>query len=99
MLFSCTFCRVAWVHGSAERFHDIQNPIGADKIRLLGERLGLTSGQRVLDIACGRGGPAIVLASTFGCRIVGVEKSDEFAEAAGRRIAEAGLDELISVHV
>ena len=88
-----------WFHGVAERFHDIQNPIGADKIRLLGERLGLTGGQRVLDIACGRCGPAIILASTFGCRIVGIEKSEEFAEAARRRIVAAGLDELISVQV
>ena len=88
-----------WFHGVAERYHEIQNPIGADKIRLLGERLGLTEGHRVLDIACGRGGPALVLAATFGCEIVGVEKSDEFAEAARRRIAEAGLEELISVHV
>lgn len=88
-----------WFHGVAERYHEIQNPIGADKIRLLGERLGLAAGQRVLDIACGRGGPTLVLASTFGCEIVGVEKSDEFAEAARKRVAEAGLEELISVHV
>jgi SAM-dependent methyltransferase len=90
---------VPWFHGVAERFHDIQNPIGADKVRLLGERLGLEAGQRVLDIACGRGGPALVLASAFGCEIVGVEKSSEFAEAARARIAAAGLEELISVHV
>lgn len=88
-----------WYHGVAERFHEIQNPIGADKIRLLGERVGLEPGQRVLDIACGRGGPALILASTFGCEIVGVEKSGEFAEAARKRIAQAGLEDLVTVHV
>jgi SAM-dependent methyltransferase len=89
---------VSWFHGVAERYHDIQNPISPEKIRLLGERIGLAPGQRVLDIACGRGGPAIVLASTFGCEIVGVEKANVFAEAARERIAAAGLEELITVH-
>lgn len=87
-----------WFHGVAERHHDIQNPISADKIRLLGEHIGLASRQRVLDIACGRGGPAIVLAATFGCEIVGVEKANVFAEAARERIAAAGLEGLISIH-
>jgi cyclopropane fatty-acyl-phospholipid synthase-like methyltransferase len=89
---------VPWFHGVAERFHEIQNPISADKIRLLGERIGLGPGRRVLDIASGRGGPAVVLASAFGCDIVGVERSGEFVEAARRRIAAAGLEERISIH-
>lgn len=87
-----------WFFAVAERFHDIQAPISADKIRLLGERIELAPGQRVLDIACGRGGPAIVLASTFGCEIVGVEKASVFAAAARERVATAGLDGLISIH-
>jgi SAM-dependent methyltransferase len=89
---------VPWFHGVAERYHEIQNPISADKLRLLGERIGLAPGQRVLDIACGRGGPAIVLASTFGCEIVGVEKASVFATAARERIAAAGLEKLIEIH-
>jgi SAM-dependent methyltransferase len=88
---------VPWFHGVAERYHEIQNPISTDKIRLLGERLRLQPGQRVLDIACGRGGPAIVLASAFGCEIVGVEKAPEFVAAARARVASAGLDELIEI--
>jgi SAM-dependent methyltransferase len=87
-----------WFHAVAEGYHEIQNPIGADKIRLLGERLGLAPGRRVLDIASGRGGPAIILASTFGCEVVGVEKANVFAEAARERIAAEGLANLISIH-
>jgi SAM-dependent methyltransferase len=89
---------VPWFHAVAERYHDIQNPISGDKIRLLGEGIGLAPGSRVLDIACGRGGPAIVLASTFGCRVVGVERSNDFAAAARERVAAAGLEELITIH-
>jgi SAM-dependent methyltransferase len=88
---------VPWFHAVAERYHDIQNPIGADKIRLLGERIRLAPGQRVLDVACGRGGPALVLASAFGCEILGVEKASVFAAAARERAAEAGLGALIEV--
>ena len=86
-----------WFPAVSERYHEIQNPISGDKIRLLGERIGLSPGHRVLDIACGRGGPAIVLASEFGCQIVGVEKANVFAEAARERIAAAGLEELVEI--
>ena len=82
----------------SERDHDIQNPTSPEKIRLLGERLRLGPESRVLDIASGRGGPAIVLASTFGCRIVAVERSRVFAAAARERIAAASLDHLVEVH-
>jgi hypothetical protein len=48
-------------------------------------------------MACGMAGPAILLASSFGCRVVGVERAHEFAAEAERRVADAGLSELIEV--
>ena len=42
----------------AEALHELQNPTSREKLVLLGERLGLGPGSRVLDIASGRGGPA-----------------------------------------
>jgi SAM-dependent methyltransferase len=89
--------QMAWPFEVAERDHDIQNPTSPEKIRLLGDYLRLTHESRVLDIACGKAGPAIVLASTFGCRIVGIEKRPMFAEDARRRIAANGLQALIEV--
>lgn len=86
-----------WFHAIAERDHDIQNPTSAEKIRLMGEWLGLGSETRVLDVACGKCGPALILASTFGCRITGVEQYQGFASTARERIADAGLGELIQV--
>jgi SAM-dependent methyltransferase len=80
-----------------ERDHDIQNPTSPEKIRLLGEYARLTRESRVLDLACGKAGPAIVLAQIYGCRIVGVELRPAFAAAARERIAAAGLDSLIEV--
>jgi SAM-dependent methyltransferase len=88
---------VAWYYAIAERDHDIQNPTSAEKIRLMGEWLRLGPETRVLDIASGKGGPALVLASSFGCRITGVERYTGFAATARERVAEAGLGELIEV--
>ena len=84
-------------HLVAERHHELQNPTTPEKVRLVGELLRLRPGTRVLDVACGRGGPAIVLASEFGCRITGIEVAAEFAEAARARAAETGLAERIEV--
>ena len=81
----------------AERLHEIQNPTSREKLVLLGERLALTSGARVVDFAAGQAGPAIILAGTFGCRILCIEQSSAFARSAARRIAEAGLEGLIEV--
>lgn len=86
-----------WWYAVAERDHDIQNPTSPDKIRLLGERLRLTSASHVLDIACGKCAPAVLLASTFGCRITGVERAAEFAADARARVAEAGLSDRIEI--
>jgi SAM-dependent methyltransferase len=86
-----------WWYAVAERDHDIQNPTSPEKIRLLGERLRLTAESHVLDIACGKGVPAVLLASTFGCRITGVERAAEFAADARARVAEAGLNDRIEI--
>jgi SAM-dependent methyltransferase len=85
-----------WYYAVAERDHHIQNPISEAKIRLLGEYLRLTATDRVLDVACGRGGPAVILAKHFGCRIVGVERAHEFASVARERVGDlAGLVEVV----
>ena len=48
-------------------------------------------------MACGKAGPATLLASAFGCSIVGVERSPEFAAAARDRVAAAGLAERVEI--
>jgi cyclopropane fatty-acyl-phospholipid synthase-like methyltransferase len=80
----------------AERDHEIQNPTSAEKLRRLGERLRLGTESRVLDIASGRGGPAILLAQEFGCRIDGIEVAPQFHAAAVERAAAAGVSDRAS---
>ena len=86
-----------WYFAVAERDHEIQNPTSTEKIGLLGNSLRLGPATRVLDLACGKGGPAVLLASTFGCRVVGIERAPEFVEAARERVAAAGVGDLVEI--
>ena len=88
---------MAWWYAVVESHHELQNPTSAEKVRLLGSQLGLNDTSRVLDIGSGRGGPALLLAREFGCRITSVELSPEFAAEARERAQEAGVAHLIDV--
>jgi SAM-dependent methyltransferase len=88
---------VPWFFAVAERDHELQNPTSRDKILLLGERLRLTPESRVLDLACGKAGPAVLLAASFGCRVIGVERAPEFVTAARERVAAAGLGDHVEI--
>jgi len=86
-------------HEIVEKDHLIQNPSSAEKIRLVGEYLRLGPDDRVLDVACGKAGPAVVLAQAFGCRIHGIELRESFAAEGRARIAAAGLEQLVDIEV
>jgi len=88
---------MTWWHAVVESEHEIQNPTSEEKIRRLGERLGLGPDSHVADIASGRGGPAIVLARNFGCRLTCVERAPEFLAATRERVAAAGLETRIEL--
>jgi SAM-dependent methyltransferase len=80
----------------AEETHEIQNPTSEEKLRLLGKRLGLGPDSRVLDIASGRGGPAVLLASELGCTWHGIEISADFHAVAVERATGAGLQDRVT---
>src|SRR5213592_4489884 len=86
-----------WYYAVAERDHEIQNPTSPEKIRLLGERLRLGPDSHVLDLACGKAGPALILARDFGSRITAVERAAEFASVARERVRVAGLDGRVEI--
>ena len=80
----------------AESEHELQNPISREKLLELGERLRLGPGSTVLDVASGRGGPAVALAEAFGCRVHGIELRTDFHAVALERAAAAGLEETVT---
>ena len=88
---------MTWWYAVVEARHELQNPTSPAKIRELGERLDLGPDSHVLDIASGKGGPALLLAETFGCRLTCVERAPEFVAAARERTVAAGLDDRIEI--
>ena len=58
---------VAWLLG------DSLHPGGLALTQRLGRMLKLTPSDRALDIACGSGASAMLLAGQFGCRVTGVD--------------------------
>lgn len=71
-----------------ESFHP-----GGDRLTMrLGEALRLGPADRVLDVACGDGQGALVLAKTFGCSVVGIDYSEANIRRATQAAHAAGLD-------
>jgi len=63
---------------------DSFHPGGLALTRRLGELLHLGPQSRVLDVACGKGTTAALLAEHFGCEVVGVDYSEQnVAQANG----------------
>ncbi len=49
----------------------------------------------VLDVGCGVGGPARYLAATYGCRVTGIDLTEEFVEVAKMLTARCRLDHFV----
>ncbi len=67
-----------------------------NKYRLVFDKLGLTPGDRLLDIGCGWGG-MVRYAARHGVQVLGVTLSRQQALWANQAIAEAGLADLAEV--
>jgi cyclopropane-fatty-acyl-phospholipid synthase len=69
------------------------------KLDLVCTKLGLTEGQRILDVGCGWGSFALHAAERYGVHVTGITLSPPQAELAQRRAREAGLEDRIDIRV
>ena len=96
MVYSCAYWR------STEPGYTLEHA-QRDKLDLVCRKLGLheRGGEtvRLLDLGCGWGSLVVHAASTYGVRALGVTLSAEQAELARKRVAQAGLADLVEVRL
>ena len=75
---------------------DIWSPCGEDSILTQAEKSNINRDKRVLDIACGIGGPGRILARHYGCKVTGIDLDSEAIEVAKGLTKLEKLENLVS---
>jgi ubiquinone/menaquinone biosynthesis C-methylase UbiE len=65
----------------------------------LAELARITADMSVLDVGSGVGGPARFLAATYGCRVTGIDLSEQFVDAARYLTGRTGQSGLVSFEI
>ena len=65
----------------------------------LAQLAGITAAASVLDVGSGVGGPARVLAATYGCEVIGIDLSEPFVDAARYLTERTGQGRMVSFQV
>lgn len=70
-----------------------------DKFELVGHKLGLRPGSRLLDVGCGWGSMSLYAAEHFGAQVTGVTIAAEQKKFIDARIAERGLQDRVEIRL
>ena len=76
---------------------DFISPGGRAMAAELIGQLGLKPGQRVLDVGCGVGGSAFLMAKDYGVQVDGIDLSKNMLERARRKRSVYGLDQQVEL--
>lgn len=68
------------------------NHVPLDGLRAIATALEVSAGERIADLACGRGGPGMWIARELGVQLIGVDFSGEAIRQATERRALFGLE-------
>ncbi|MGP3919837.1 class I SAM-dependent methyltransferase [Nonomuraea sp. 10N515B] len=78
---------------------DSFHPGGPALTRRLADRLALSPGMRVLDVACGRGTSALLLAKEYGVHVDGADLGADNLERARTAAQQQGVGHLTAFHL
>ena len=81
--------KALWEKGDFTRIAETMRESGAALV----QRIGITKGLRVLDLACGDGNTALP-AAELGADVLGVDIARNLVEAGNKRAAESGMTNL-----
>ncbi len=70
-----------------------------NKLHFVAKRLGLSGGERLLDVGCGWGSLILFMAEEYGCHATGVTPSQPQAEYIRAQAEKAGVTDLITLKV
>ncbi len=70
---------------------DTLRPGGLELTARLAETAGIQTSMRVLDTACGKGTTSLFLAREYGCRVTGIDLSEQMISLAESKAAAEGL--------
>jgi phosphoethanolamine N-methyltransferase len=76
---------------------DFVSPGGRDMAAELISRMALAPGARVLDVGCGLGGSAFVMARDFDLRVDGIDLSKNMLALANEKLAAHGLSDSVNL--
>ncbi|MFC4943072.1 SAM-dependent methyltransferase [Pseudonocardia sp. GCM10023141] len=68
------------------------------KLRFVAERMGITDGERVLDIGCGWGALTLFMAQRYDCTVTGVTPAPRQRDHIVATAAQRGLADRVTVH-
>jgi ubiquinone/menaquinone biosynthesis C-methylase UbiE len=77
----------------AEEFHTL----GRAATIALADAAGITADDHVLDVGSGLGGPARLLAGRYGCRVTGVDLTQELCDVATDLTRRVGLSDRVEI--
>lgn len=78
----------------AEEFHTL----GRRATVALAEAASIAAGDQVLDVGSGLGGPARLLARQYGCRVTGLDLTQELVDVAVDLTRRVGLADQVEIH-
>jgi len=92
---AAAYCSPAAAFLLGESLH----PGGTALTRRLADVVGMRSGQRILDVASGRGTTALLLSRKYAVAVDGVDLSDASVRQATAAAQQAGLADRIAFHL